>query len=245
MHREQRAVSEVLSYVLVFGLVLTSVTIVSFVGLPILEDSRDSERAVNAERAFDVVADNMAAIYEKNSPSRATEIDLDDSELFYADTVQFRVTVDDGSVPRTYEYNARPVGLRVSERTTLIYEGGAVFREQDNGGLMIRDPPFLLGEQRVHLPIVQTVSDGSEASGGTTVLLRGTSTNREVLADTRRSYEEITIEITSPRYRLWEEYFVEKRGLDCTTEGQTVSCTIENPETVFVTHQQIDLSIVR
>ncbi|MXR52214.1 hypothetical protein GRX03_11450 [Halovenus sp. WSH3] len=241
----ERAVSEIIGYVVVFSLVLLSISVVSFTGLGILEESRDNEQAANAERAFDVVADNMASVYEQNSPSRATEIDLGESELFYADPIRIRVTVDDGVVPRTHEYTARPVELQISDQTSLVYEGGAVFRQQANGGLMIRDPPFLLSEQRVHFPIIHTVSDGSESSSGTTVLLRGKSTRREVLADTQREYEEVTIEITSPRYEIWERYFVEERGLDCTTADQTVSCTIDDPETVFVTHQRIELSIIR
>jgi hypothetical protein len=245
MRREQRAVSEIVGYVLVFSLVLVTVTIISTAGLGALEDTRDSEQAENAERAFDVVADNMASIYEQNSPSRATEIDLGESELFYADPVQFRVTVDDGAVPRTYEYTARPIELRFSGQTSLVYEGGAVFRRQDDGGFMIRNPPILLSERRVHFPIIQTVSDGTESSSGTTVLLRGKSTKRDALTDTARTYEEMTIEITSPRYELWEEYFVDEHGVDCTTSDQTVSCTVEDPETVFVTRQQIELSIIR
>jgi len=51
--------SDVLGYVLVFSLVVTSVLVVTVGGLSAVENARDAERAQNAERAFDVVATNF------------------------------------------------------------------------------------------------------------------------------------------------------------------------------------------
>lgn len=249
---DQRSVSEVVGYVLVFALVLTSVSLVTFAGFSTLQDARDSEQAANAERAFDVVADNMAAVYERQAPSRSTEIDLGETELFYGDPISMTVTVNDGEVPERHEYIIRPVELRVSDRTTLVYEAGAVIRDQREGGIMLREPPFLLNEKRVHVPIVQTTSAGSESAAGTTILLRGESTDREALVDSRTAYEEVTIEIISPRYEIWERYFEESlESTDCDTDAENsrVTCTLDldpgDPATVYVTHQGIDLSIIR
>lgn len=242
-----RSASEVLGYIIVFALVLTSIGFITALGLPQLEDVRDAEQAANAERAFDVVADNMAAIYERDAPSRSTEIDLSDAEMFYANNISIAVTVDDGTVTQTREYQIRPIQLRINDDTSLIYEGGAVFRVQEEGGVVLRDAPFLVTENRVHTPIVQTTAPGVETARGTTVLLRGQSAGRSVVvSDTQGTYESVNITIASPRYELWNQTLSDRPALTCSTDpgSATVECSVDDPELVYVTRQQIEISII-
>jgi hypothetical protein len=243
---DERSASEVLGYVVVFALVITSIGFIVVSGVESLENVRDAEQASNAERAFDVVADNMAAIYERNSPSRATEIDLAESELFYGNNVSIAITVDDGTAT-TFEFELQPVELRITDDTSLVYEGGAVFREQDEGGVMLREPPLLFTESRVHTPIIQTTTANFRSVGRTTVLLRGQSENRSVLvSDTDGTYNEVTIEVVSPRYELWQQYFEENSALSCsvTDSTNTVECSVTDPEIVYVNLQRIGVSII-
>jgi hypothetical protein len=243
---DDRGASDVLGYIVVFALIITAIGFIVVSGVQSLENVRDAEQASNAERAFDVVADNMAAIYERNSPSRATEIDLAESELFYGNNVSIEVTVDDGT-PTTFEFELKPVELRITNDTSLVYEGGAVFREEGDGGIVLREPPLLFTESRVHTPIVQTFTSNFRSAGRTTVLLRGQSTNRSVLvSDLDDSYDEVTIEVTSPRYELWNRYFEEQSSLSCDVSDSknTVECTHSDPDIVYVNLQQIELSII-
>lgn len=244
--REQRGLSEVLGYILVFALVLTSVGFITVSGVNSLEDVREAEKASNAERAFDVVADNMAAIYEQNSPSRATEIDLADAQLFYTANSSMEIQVG----AQTFERSFRPAVLRPSEGTRLVYEGGAVFRTEEEGGVMLDEPPLLFSNRRVHAPMIITTAPAIESAGGTTVLLRGKSTAREVLlagGDGAYAGDTITVSVSSPRYEIWERYFEEETALSgCTTNdaAETVECTMTAPSTVYVTLHQIEISIV-
>lgn len=247
---DERSVSEVVGYILVFALVVTSVSIVTVSGVGTLEDARDSERGNNAERAFGIVADNMADVYERNSPSRSTELDLGEMELFYAQPVRVSVSVDDGSTVETHEYLVRPVEMRVSDRTSLVYEGGAVIREQRTGGVLLREPPFLLDDSRAQVPIIQTTAVGEEGATGTTVLLRGKSTDRELLVGDSDGFESVSIEITSPRYEIWADSLGSRSNVDCTTTDarSRVTCTLapaDGLDAVYVTRQRIELSIIR
>lgn len=245
MHND-RAFSEVLGYILVFALVLTSIGFITVSGVSSLEDIREAEQASNAERAFDVVHDNMAAIYERNSPSRAIEIDLTKAQLFYTANSSIEIKVGAEQFDREF----RPIVLRPSDGTRIVYEGGAVIRDQDDGGVMLEEPPLLFSTERVHAPIIMTTTPAIESAGGTTVLLRGKSTAREVLlADTQGNYagDTITVTISSPRYEIWERYFEEETGLSgCSTDDatDTVECSMTAPDTVYVTLQQIEVSIV-
>lgn len=240
-----RAVTEVLGYALIFGLVITTVGFVTVLGLPELEDIQRTEQAANAERAFNVVGDNMAAVYERGVPSRSTEIDLGGSTMYYGENVSMGVEIDGTEVANR---SFRPVILRVNDRTQLIFEGGALFRSQTDGGVILEQPPLLLKDDRVHVPIVQTTAPAIESAGGTTVLLRGESQARSVEASRRSGPSDVTITITnSPRYELWQRYFEETSAVDsCTVDSaaQSVECDINGVDTVYVTRQQISVSLI-
>lgn len=243
--QDNRSVTEVLGYVIIFALIISVIGFVTTLGMPALTDVQDSEQTNNAERAFDVIGDNMAAVYERGVPSRSTEIDLGGSELFYGDPVTLNVTVDG----EPNEFDIRPVMLQVNDGTTLVYEGGAVFKDKTEGGLILRSPPLLLSNDRVHVPIINTTAPAIEAAGGTTVLLRGESTNRSVLHAGSDGATTVTLTVESPRYDLWKRYFLGKTDIDesdCTVDdtAQTVQCELSNPDRVYVTLQEIELSII-
>lgn len=238
----QRAISDVIGYVLIFALIVSAVTFVLISGMGSLEESRETERAANAERAFDVIHDNMAALYERNAPSRSTEVDLSDSEIYYGSNISIEVR-GDGS--RIAAYEARPVELQVTNEESLVYEGGAVIRDQADADIMLNEPPFLLTEHRVHVPIIQTTSEALESAGGSTILLRGQSADRSVI-EGGSSYDEVTLSIASPRYNAWYDYLATRGALDCTRDdaAESVECSTDEPDSVFVTRQQIELSLI-
>ena len=239
---DDRSVSEVLGYILIFALVISSVAFVSLFGTPALEGVQENEMASNAERALDVAAANFAAVYERNAPSRATEIDLGGSSMYYDDPVTITVDIDGDE----HTTELRPVVLRVSDRTSLVYEGGAIFRVEGDGGTIRREPPMLLSDDRVQVPLVNTTTPANESVSGTTILLRGVSQDRSVLATETDETVEITVE--SPRYELWKRYFEGKSAVeDCDTPGdETVTCVITNPDPdlIYVTEQEIEVSFI-
>lgn len=238
-----RGLSDVIGYVIIFSLVVAAVTFVLLSGMGSLQETRENERSTTAERALDVVHDNMAAIYERNAPSRSTEVDLTESELFYDDNISIEVR-GDGSQLASVEL--RPVVMRVSDDEDLVYEAGAVFRDRRRGGLMLNEPPYLITEDRLHLPIVQTTAEAYASAGGTTILLRGQATDRTVV-EPGNSYSNLSIEIASPRYEFWEEYLDDKKALDCTTDAatETVECSTRSAtDIVYVTRHTIELSLI-
>jgi len=67
---DERGVSDVVGYVLIFSLIVATVGVVTTVGFSTLEDRQDAERVNNVERAFDVFANNMENVYRDGAPSR-------------------------------------------------------------------------------------------------------------------------------------------------------------------------------
>jgi len=243
----ERAVSEVIGFALVFGLIVSTVAIVSVVGFDELEDTRDQEELNNAERAFDVLADNMADIHDSGAPSRATEMNLQSARLQVGQSVTINVTgVNQSGASFVNTFTTQPI-VYASGDARLVYSGGAVFRTQDGNGLLLNEPPFLIDSGRVVIPVVQLQHDGEVTStSGSTVRIRAENSQRQPIhgfAESPTNYERIVVNITapSPRSGLWMDYLQSQDGVtDCEQpRSDNVRCTIDDPQSVFVSRTLI------
>ncbi|WP_335999380.1 DUF7289 family protein [Halorientalis halophila] len=243
---DERAVSDVLGFVIVFSLVATTVAIVSVTGLGILQDARDDEQVNNAERAFDVLADNMADIHQEGAPSRSTEIKLDGARLEVREPVEINVTgVDPGGDNPNVSYYSEPIMYAGNSGTSIVYEGGAVFRDSPDGGVVVEDPPFRFDDGRIVVPIIQTQNKGNATSvSGGTVRIRGEGAVRSPIRDflqRQTDYDAVIINVTSPRYDLWQRYLERDADADCeVTRPETVECSIDDPTQLSVTRSLIN-----
>lgn len=231
---ESRGVSDVVGFTLVFALILAMVTLVTVVGFGDLSTIRAVEQTDNAQRAFDVVADNIADVVIRGAPSRATEIKLTDATLYAGDPVLINVTASDSSgvVPpltANATYEVRPIVYEGQRETNIVYSAGAVFRVQREGGIVVRDPPFVLDDDRIHFPMALTQSRGADSIGGSTIRLRAVATQRALdVYETGTPYDTLDINITSPRYELWAEYLRGEPGTtNCNTDATTESVTCD------------------
>lgn len=254
---DERAVSEVLGYAMIFALIVSSIGIVTVGGLGSLQDARTNEQLENAKRAFDVLHDNMADVHAEGAPSRATEVSLGDSEVYFGDNVTVTVETNNGEAKYP---DIRPVVFRIDGDKRLVYEAGATIQEQRHGGIVLNDPPFTirddnLGAGQVHVPIVRTTAPDVRSIGGTNVLIRGQSTTREVLNESvtaGKRLESIAIGST-PRYEIWAQYFRSQEYCDTVDETPgsddlgTATCELGDygkPKQLYVTHQEIRLSLI-
>ncbi|MFC7028486.1 hypothetical protein ACFQH8_15755 [Halomicroarcula sp. GCM10025710] len=152
---------------------MTSVAIVSVSGLGSLQDARDAEQLENAERAFDVFADNLADLHRQGAPSRATEISLAQAQLATEDNVTMSVEIEDGSASTfTQSWEVRPLVYSGNQDRELVYEAGAVFRTNRDSGIVVREPPLAVNDDRVLFSIIGLNSPQVQSLGGSTVLVR-------------------------------------------------------------------------
>lgn len=243
-----RGVAEVMSYIFVFALIAISITIVSVTGVGSLNDARVAEQAGNAATAFDILHNNMADLYTENAPSRATEISLGESEVFFGEAVTVNVTVVEGGDTTVTEHETRPIVQRLERGNQVVYEAGAVFRTEREGGITLRTPPFTIRSGTVHVAIPALQSDANRSLGGKASLVRGEVTNTAVTArDTEGNVDEIIVTVTSPRYERWESYLSEQPGFDCDVDHATnrVTCTRDTGlDRVYVVVHEGSLSLI-
>lgn len=241
-----RAASETVGFVLAFVLVTATVGVVYATGIGGLYDAQRFEQVNNAERAFDVLADNVADVHREGAPSRATELRLGGATLSHGDPVTIRVQVNDTQSARnaTYAMNARPLVYSGVADSELAYASGAVFRSDGDASVMRREPGFVFNSRRVVVPFLVTYprGDARSLSGDATALVVAYRQSADLGGefDTDSSSDaRVNVTVESPRAAAWKRYF-EREGLtavdgdasDGSVTYQFVTDRLVVPETV-------------
>lgn len=248
-----RGVSEALSFVLVFALVIGSIAVVYTVGLGGLEDARDHERLNNADRAFEVLGENLDDIVREGAPSRSTQIRMSDATLSIEDSAYLQVSGagndpdDDYTLPA---YQLRTISFQSGDRS-VQYVGGAVIRTDGHGnGVMTREPPFVFGSDRAAIQVIRLSSDDSIAvSGDRVVQIRTERTLRSNGVVEESSFDSVEVNVSTSNPEPWRDYF-EDEGLSCEdpdpgagVDGLTlVTCEFEDVEGHSVVVVGIDVA---
>lgn len=235
-----RAVSDVIGFVLVFGLVVSTVAVVYVGGFSALQDARDYQRFSNTERAFDVLDSNVEDVAIRGAPRRNTELLLSDATLAFGAPVTFNVTDDAGDY---YSTTFRPIVYRGTDGPTLVYSNGALFRQYDDAAIMFDEPRFAAGDRSV-VPYVVTRANSENASTDDTrrLLVRATENGREV-----RTFDSdnLSLNVTSPRAAAWERYLEAEFGVDCSGPADgvagSVSCPLDDND-VYVQTVVVDVA---
>lgn len=222
MRGDERGVSDVIGFVLVFGLVVLSIGLIYTVGFGALQDVQRAEAIENADRAFDIVAANLDEINRNGAPGRNTELQFAGGQVALTGEVTVVVNVTGGG--RSAIVPIDPISYERGE-SGLYYTAGAVVRRDRDASVVVNEPPFRFGEERTVISLVQTTAAGETASvGGGSVRVNARREGaRVIVANT--SGVTYFFNVTSPRYRAWDRY-LSRRGLDCSTDASvnTVIC---------------------
>lgn len=246
MFRDRRGVSETVGFVLVFSLVMLTVGTVLTVGYAGLQDARDAERVNNAERAFDVLANNIEDITDGGAPSRGTEIRLAEASIGPGEPVTVNISgfAADGS--RQFSTGNDSLGTIAYEAdgTKIRYTAGAVTRVQSDGSTLLGAPNFLISNDSVIIPIVELTVQERTIAGSRTVLVRSERNLNEVEVD-QTGIDRLAINLTTPAAGAWETYF-EGEGMDCTRpdgdDGTRLTCDTEGLDRVQLIRFTIDVT---
>ena len=224
---DRRAVSETLGYILVFSIIVTTISTVSVVGFTGLEDRQAAEEVTNVERALDVLRDNFADLQRYEDPRRATEVRLASGTLGTGESVRITLGQWDGGgfvSDRQTNVSFEPLVYR-NDRSRVVYEAGVVFRGDRGRTIARSSTPFVDGGERAVIPVVATHPGGETTAvgGERTVLVVGERAPRGIKTSVFNSTvagEDLRLRIDSPRADGWA------RQLDA--EGFNVNETLSD-----------------
>lgn len=208
---DARGVSEVVGFVLVFSLVIGTITMVYVGGLSGLDGARDAERINNAERAFDVMANNFEQMARGEAPNRATEMKLADAQLTTGSEQDLEINVSSSDDP---VLATKTVTIRYDSPgdSNIVYENGAVIRVDDGNAVMRQEPDFLFSEDGNVVVRYIALNGIDQGVGGssTTVLVRAERRTTSVNSSDTTTDIGIVMETHPDRADVWAEYYEEQ-----------------------------------
>lgn len=252
-----RAVSETMGFIFAFALVTATVASVYTFGMAGLLSAQRGEQVNNAERAFDVLADNLGDIHRGAAPSRATEISLAGATLSVGEPITVTVeAIEDGEPLNnaTVSMHPRPIVYSGIQDSTIVYVAGAVIRTDRNASTMSVEPGFAITNRNAMLPFVHTYPSGGTTSlgGDTTVLVVARQQNSKLAREFHTGTDpsdpdaNVTVTVESPRAEAWYRYF-ESQSLGVVTYDQENDIVTYEFQTdrVFVPETGIEVGLQR
>lgn len=256
--RDERAVSDVIAFVLVFSIIITSVGFVYAVGFGALTDLQEGEQQANAERSMSALAVAMDDILRERSGDRAADINLAGETMTVDDDYQLEVEINETAGNETETIDGALV-YGVGSDTQIIYMGGAVIRVDPNGAFVTRGPRFACrndGGRSRSVVTAPTITDddneGGLSSDGS-VRVEAEISNRLASTLTYTSagnddveYLQVTVtdaptaDLQTRIEAAWEQWFDRQDGWE--SDG---TCEFSNDDgTVFVRNAAIDISYI-
>jgi hypothetical protein len=225
MIRDRRGVSNVVSAVLLIGIVFAGMAVIVGAGGLALADAQqqlDADRAEKVMTQFDSRA-AMVALGGTNYQEVTLASGQGADYTLHEDTGWMNVTIKNTtSGERTTVLNVTLGTLAYSDgETTVAYQGGGVWTQRDGGTTMVSPPEFHFREATLTLPVV--VVDGDPDPGLTAAIARnGTVVEKYPNRSVDRNFTNpltdgrVNVTVHSDYYESWGRYFTRR------TEGGVV-----------------------
>lgn len=237
---DDRAVSEVLGYVITFSLVVTGASVLFIAGHGTVDDIRDSEQMNNGGRAMNALAENLNDLSASRGPKREGEIRLAGGTLTFDDSTTLRVTVDDGSTTvGPTDVGTGRIFYRLNDRY-VWYEAGSVFRSNAGSAHMEREPGLRCTASNAIVSSLSLELDSSSSDSigrqGSVLIVGERMRSDLVYPDSTTDptgQTDVTLEVTSENEDAWDRYLTEsgwsRTGpgtYDCETDDAVVRETV-------------------
>lgn len=230
-----RAVSEVLGFILVFAVIVSSIGIVYGLGFPAVDEYRYGEQSNSAERAFEALAVGIDDLQRDRGPNRAMDINLGDRSLSIDHGPTLNVTAggEHATASGTLVYGD-------GEQTEIAYASGAVIRE-DDVSYVVREPRFRCADEHAMVSLVSL--DGPSASISTPESIRIVAEQQNVRED-RLAIDadgDVNVTIEDPRYEdAWERYFEDHDDWEWDEGERTATCPGVDRALIRVTEIELE-----
>lgn len=246
---DERGVSDLVGFVLTFAVIIAAVGIVSTFGVSSLNDIQQGEQLNNAERAFQILAENFNEIERGQAPRRTSEIDLREGSVLVANDSTFTVGV------RNTPFNVTVPLQRIQysqDNTIIAYENGATLRaDRISNGSTLRDrPDIVCTEERAIISIVQLDADLDRQLGSGKVQVTGVEQNETVLYPLNRSgrhsatySDQVNVTLDNRFLSGWDNYFSREESNWSRVNRQKWTC--DGVSHVYVRQTTINVTFVR
>jgi len=242
--RGDKAVSETVGFILLFGVVVIGMSFIYVTGYPILQSNMDSSIFQGAEQSFIVIQTDMKMVSFDQTPVKNMKLKLHSAGMWIDGTPTMNITYD-GPNGKSTHYPIGKIEYIKGERS-LAYENGAVMAQYDTGSkIMVSDPRIystMIGSDDITtIGLVQV--NGNGGSSGSSVITLKMEHNDTVLTRTDVPVN-VTMVMNSDYAYVWRDHF---EDIGFTTDSANTNATYlkayKNDTFLIIGHNIVDTII--
>jgi len=211
------AVSEVMGYSLILGIVIVSVGLMTVSSFPILSDLKDSVFMETSIESLSIVDGRISMVAYGTTPSQPSRFDLNGGKMIVGNDTGSRVTitVNNSSMP-IFNKSLGILEYIVGDQK-IGYENGGMFRKFPEGNtVMITPPEFHLtgatanSNGTLSFPIIIINGNDSISGKGVFTINSISKKNPVVIYPNVSINTQVEIRIKSEYYKAWAQYITER-----------------------------------
>ncbi|MDF9746363.1 DUF7289 family protein [Natrinema salsiterrestre] len=233
---DTRAVSDVLAFILVFGIILSSVALLSTMGMQAMTDYQENEQLRNAERGMEALTVNFNDVLRYGGiEKRYGELSLREGRASTGPSgTELEISLDDDT--KTADLGEFAY---TSDGTRIVYEGGGLVRQEESGtwSHVLKRPQLRCGNDTAVVSLVTVSADeGSiQTSGGLGFTMSVENRNSKVYTDQNR----VNVSVVDTEYdAAWNSTL---ESGDWERDGTTGTCEFDDTGRVVVTIVDVDV----
>ncbi len=224
LEHSQDAVSEVVGYTLLLGIIVVAIGIISMTALPVIQDAKEKAYLKNMEQGFTVLDSKASLVSIGKQPTQIVQMYTQAGSITVNDSSLSRIKVsftNDTTTYVVYDESMGTIQYQLGDNK-IAYEGGGVFRKYPGEGdpVIITPPEFHYNGETLTLPIIRINSNQSVGGTGVVTLRLVSEQTPNVLfpnPDDNPEYtnplllgKQINVVIRSDYYKAWAKYIEER-----------------------------------
>lgn len=241
-NRNDAAVSETVGFILMFSIVILSMSMIYIMGYPILQNHIESSVFENAQQSFIVLQSDMKRVAFEQVPVKTMKIKLHSSTLSIDNHSSVLIHYNDGT-SHSYNYPTGEIEF-TKDNKVLTYENGGIWMKQPSSEfMMVSEPPIYTGKvNNNNMTTIGVVSvNGRRSTGGNGI---ASITMQHNVSDliTPSVPVNVTIQINSEYASQWARY-LDENGFDITSSSPSSVSARRAQTWLIIGSHEVDISI--
>jgi hypothetical protein len=241
-NRNDAAVSETVGFILMFAIVILSMSMIYILGYPILQEHIESSVFENAQQSFIVLQSDMKRVAFEQVPVKTMKIKLHSSTISIDNRSSMLISYNDGT-SHSYNYPTGEIEFTKDDKVLTYENGGLWMKQPPSGAIMVSKPPIYTGiinnENMTTIGVVNV--HGRRSMGGNGIASITMQHNTSGL--TKPSVPvNVTVTINSVYSTQWARYLYEN-GFDIISSNSSSVSARRLQTWLIIGSHDVDVSI--
>lgn len=250
----ERAVSHMVGFILIFGIIMTGATFALVVGQGGISDIAENEQTVNAEHQMVLVGQGLNGLDQSRSASTVGTLNLNDGSIRATSAENVTVTVANDSTGVEWTGQELRTGSLAYELddTVIRYENGMVLRSDSGNGIEITEPSMTCTDDRVVVSVITLNRSGSQQIGSGRANVVAYQNDTQLLYPRNRTgvgsavnATDVFVEVNSTHDDVWRDSLLGNQNWNWSSAGDEYRCDVGPDGQVYVRRTVIDVRFER